>query len=166
MAKAKSSSGRENGKTAGPISTAMTEFFTKEEWPFMPIEAEPILRLPFRGDNGQWLCYAQAREEQEQFVFYSVCAASVPEDKRQAAAEFVTRANYGLIVGNFEMDYRDGELRYKTSIDVEDDRLSPALIRSLVYANVAMMDRYLPGIMAVLYGSATPEEAVAQVEVQ
>ena len=158
------SASTENGKAAGPISEAMIRFFTEEAWPFMPIESEPILRVPFRGEHGQWMCYAQAREEQQQFVFYSVCPASVPDDKRAPMAEFVTRANYGLIVGNFEMDYRDGELRYKTSVDVEGDELSNALLRSLVYANVAMMDQYLPGILAVLYGGTSPEEAIAQIE--
>jgi len=153
-----------NGRAAGPISEAMLKFFAEEKWPYMPLESEPILRIPFQGTNGQWLCYAQAREEQEQFVFYSVCPATVPDDRRPEVAEFITRANYGLIIGNFEMDYRDGEVRYKTSVDVEGDDLSPELLRSLVYANVAMMDHYLPGIMAVLYGGTSAAEAIEQVE--
>jgi hypothetical protein len=153
-----------NGRAAGPISEAMIRFFTEEKWPYMPLESEPILRVPFQGSNGQWLCYAQAREEQQQFVFYSVCPAMVPAELRPAMAEFVTRANYGLIIGNFELDYRDGELRYKTSLDVEGADLNSELLRSLVYANVAMMDHYLPGIMAVLYGNVSPEEAITQVE--
>ncbi len=69
-----------------------------------------------------------------------------------AIAEFITRANYGLVIGNFELDFSDGELRYKTAIDVEDDNLSFALIKQMVYANVIIMDKYLPGIMAVIEG--------------
>jgi hypothetical protein len=65
-------------------------------------------------------------------------------------AEYLTRANYGLILGNFGLDYTDCEIRYKTSIDVEGDHLAPALIRNLVYTNVTMMDQYLPGILAIL----------------
>ena len=153
-----------NGRAAGPISEVMLQFFADEKWQFMAVESEPILRIPFQGTNGQWMCYAQAREDQEQFVFYSVCPAVAPEERRGAVAEFLTRANYGLIIGNFEMDFHDGEVRYKTSLDVEGDTLSPALLRSLVYANVAMMDHYLPGVMAVLYGNVSPEEAIEQVE--
>ena len=77
---------------------------------------------------------------------------------------FLTRANYGLLIGNFEMDYNDGEVRYKTSIDVEGDRLSKALVKRLVYDNLAVMDRYLPGVLSVIYGGASPTEAIAQVE--
>ncbi|MDJ1171766.1 hypothetical protein PMG71_20260 [Roseofilum sp. BLCC_M154] len=33
-------------------------------------------------------------------------------------AEFLTKANYGMILGDFELDLTDGELRDKTSIGV------------------------------------------------
>jgi hypothetical protein len=79
-------------------------------------------------------------------------------------ADFLTRANYGLIVGNFEMDLNDGEVRYKTSIDVEGDELTPALLRNLAYTNVKTMDRYLPGLMSVMYGALTSEQAIHMVE--
>jgi hypothetical protein len=69
-----------------------------------------------------------------------------------------------MIIGNFEMDFEDGEIRYKTSIDVEGDSLSSALIKRLVYANVMMMDAYLPGIMSVIYGDVSPEDAITQIE--
>ena len=75
---------------------------------------------------------------------------NAPGERMAAVAEFITRANYGLIIGNFELDFSDGEIRYKTSLDVEGDRLSQALIKQLVYTNVLTMDQYLPGILAVL----------------
>jgi hypothetical protein len=125
---------------------------------------QPILQMGFQGENGNWLCYVEAREEFEQFAFYSVCPANAPEGRRQAAAEFLTRVNYGLVIGNFEMDLDDGEIRYKTSLDVGDTELNVPLVKNAVYMNVLMMDRYLPGIMAIIYGGVAPAEALAQVE--
>ena len=145
------------------LDTAIS-FFQEDGWPFQQLEGQPILQIGFHGDNGQWSCFAMAREEQAQFVFYSVCAARAPEAKRLALAEFLTRANYGLIIGNFELDWRDGEVRYKTSLDVEGDRLTPALVKQMAYANVVMMDRYLPGIMRVIYGDVAPAEAIAGID--
>ena len=57
------------------------------------------------------------------------------------------------------MDFDD-----KTSIDVEGDRLSEALIKHLVYSNVLIVDRYLPGIMTVIYGEMLPVEAIYEIE--
>lgn len=90
-------------------------------------------------------------------------ASKTLENKRQAIAEFLTRANSGMIVGNFELD-ADREIRYKTSVDVKGARLSSALIEQIVYANVAMMDKYLPEIMSVIYSEVSPVEAIAQIE--
>jgi len=69
-----------------------------------------------------------------------------------------------MIIGNFELDFADGEIRYKTSIDVKGDFLSFELIKQLVYANVTMMDEYLPGIISVIDGDVLPKDAIAQIE--
>ncbi len=79
-------------------------------------------------------------------------------------AESLTRINYGLILGNFEMDYADGEVRFKTSMDVEDSELTPELIKPVVFANLGMMDRYWPTLTALVEGRLEPQAALALVE--
>lgn len=148
----------------GEIFEAVQKFFTDDEWYFMQLGNQPILQMHFQGKNAKWACYAQVNEEQHLFFFYSVCPVNAPEDKREILAEFLTRANYGLKIGNFELDFSDGEIRYKTSIDVENDRLSSAIISNLVYANMWTMDRYIPGIMAVIYANQTPVQAISDIE--
>ncbi len=151
-------------KNKGKIFEKMVNFFKEDDWEFIELEGEPILQMDFPGENGQLNCYAQAREAQQQFVFYSTCPIKAPEDKRLEIAEFLTRANCGMIVGNFELDFANGEIRYKVSAEVEDDNLSSALIGGLVYANVMMMDEYLPGIMSVINSNVSPADAIAQIE--
>jgi hypothetical protein len=76
----------------------------------------------------------------------------------------VCRANYGMIVGNFEIDLDDGEVRYKTSVDVEGVTATRQLIQNLVAPNVITMDRYLPGLLSVAFGGKHPAEAIAEIE--
>lgn len=146
------------------ILNTLVAFFEEIDWDFQWLDGMSALTMSFSGHNGNWLCYAQAREPQQQFVFYSVSPVNVPPAKRATVAEFITRANYGMIIGNFELDYDDGEVRYKTSIDVEGADLEPPLIRQMVYANLIIFDRYLPGLMSVIYGGVSPVMAVQQVE--
>jgi hypothetical protein len=150
----------------GDIFDTMVEFFQQDNWNFEQVADQPILKMGVSGKNGKWVAYAQSREEQDQFVFYSVCQMNTPEERRRPVAELLTRINYGLVDGNFELDFRDGEVRYKTSIDVENDRLSTALVRNLVVLNLQMMDRCLPSIMAVMFGGVAPEIAAQQVDTQ
>ncbi|MBE9031492.1 YbjN domain-containing protein [filamentous cyanobacterium LEGE 11480] len=152
------------------LLTALTNFLDSEDWPYAKLPANAdndpttTLRLSFRGDNGQWPCYAKLNQQQQTLCFYSIAPIPAQPDQQPATAEFITRANYGMILGNFELDYSDGEIRYKTSIDVEGDNLTPALIQNLVYTNVMTMDQYLPGLLAVLEQNATPQQAIALVE--
>ena len=146
----------------GAIHDAANAFFVSDEWPVRALE-DGTLSTGFAGQNGKWSCFGRCREEQEQFAFYSICPVIPHEDRRGACAEFLTRANYGMILGNFEMDFSDGEIRYKTSIDVENTSLTSELLHPLVYANVTMMDRYLPGIMKVCSG-ADPAAAIKEIE--
>jgi hypothetical protein len=148
----------------GRILDAMESFFKKDDWPYTKLEDRPIHRTGFNGKNGQWTCFSQERTDQEQLVFYSVLPIKVPEDKRFTIAEFITRANYGMVIGNFELDFSDGEIRYKTSIDVEGEELTEGMIHHLVYANVYTMDRYFPGFMKILYSGTLPEDAIKEVE--
>ena len=53
---------------------------------------------------------------------------------------------------------------YKTSIDLEDVQLTTELFKPLAYANVTMMDQYLPGIMSIIYSEVSPAEMIDQIE--
>jgi hypothetical protein len=121
--------------------------------------------MAFSGDAGKWNCFAQAREEQDQMVFYSVLPFQVPEEYRQEIALFLTRANYGMILGNFELDLSDGEVRYKTATDFEgNSEIEPAMIKPHIYANVMTMDRYYGAIQAVAAGEKDAASAILDVE--
>ena len=148
----------------GRILDAVGRFLEEDDWPISPIEGKTVYKTGFEGKNGQFTCYAQERAEQEQLVFYSIFPVRAPENKQAEVAEFITRANYGMIIGNFEEDYTDGEIRYKTSIDVEDVETLDPLIRHIIYANVLTMDKYFPGLMRVLYAGVSPVDAIDEVE--
>jgi hypothetical protein len=145
------------------IFEAVFEYFQSESWKFAQIPDQPILRMGFSGQNGNWTCYAQTREEEEQFIFYSVLPNNAPEAKRAAISEFITRANYNLVVGNFEMDFSDGEIRYKTSMNLSNVEVSHPLLHGVIVPNIFTTERFFPGVMAVLFANASPEDAIIQV---
>ncbi len=142
----------------------VTDFLKAEDWPYRQVGDRTILQTAFQGENGAWLCYANCRSEFGQMLFYSVAPQRVPEEARPAVAEYLMRANWGLMIGNFEMDYHDGEVRCKTSLQLENTVLTVDLLRPLVFDNVVVMDKYLPGLLEVMAGTTTPADAIAAVE--
>lgn len=137
----------------GTIFNGLKKVFVEYRWPFSEVPGMPVLLSELSGPLGSWTFYAQIVEEQELIVFYSVCPLTVPENRRPEVAAFLTRANYGLALGNFELDFGDGEIRYKTVLDAEGRYISPALVKRLVKANGLAMETYLPGIGAVVAGT-------------
>ena len=157
--------GYESGsETIGPIFNQVKAFFDQDGWPYEQLEDQAILRLEYEGENGKWRCYAHVIEERQRFVFLSSLANYVPKLMKLEASEYLTRANFGMEVGNFEMDFSDGTVRYRTSVDVEGGELTPVMIKNLVYVNIAVMDQYLPGLRKVVKDGMEPEKAIEEVE--
>ncbi|MBN1260177.1 MAG: YbjN domain-containing protein [Anaerolineae bacterium] len=144
--------------------TTLGDYLEEDGWFPQRMGDRFIYRMGFNGKNGRVDCFAQIRIELEQFLFYVVASVKVPDAQRAAVAEFLTRANYGLRIGNFEMDFSDGDVRYKSSLDFEGTELLPTLIKNAIYPAVQTMDRYLPGLMAVIYAGKSPEETIVEIE--
>ena len=146
------------------IYDVMSEFFRDQEFTVRPVGDDPILVMNVRGEHSEWRCYAEAHEEYNRFRFFSVLQVFVPEEKRAVMAEFLTRANYGLPIGAFEMDYRDGEIRFRTSTDLTELRPTKIHIQNTVFPNLMMVDLYYQGIMSIVYSDTTPAQAIAEIE--
>lgn len=71
----------------------------------------------------------------------------------------MTHANYGIFLGNFEMDLNDGEVRFKSSCQLNDSELTAEMVKRTVAVTVTMADRFFPGLMAVVYGGKDPKVA-------
>lgn len=139
-------------------------FIKKREWRFTSIEDEPRVIISISGFNGTFQCIADARENEEQFIFFSICSVNVPDDKKLLMCELLTRLNYGSFLGNFEMDYEDGEVRYKTSICCNSLELTDNILEHIIMINIVMMDTALTGIMKLIYGDITAKEAYDIIE--
>ncbi|RLA31395.1 MAG: hypothetical protein DRR15_13310 [Gammaproteobacteria bacterium] len=153
-------------QSEGQLYPALKEFFIQDEWEFDESEfnGNPVISARVSGDVGEWEFLVIAMEEKSLVLFYSILDENVPMDRRQAIADFITRANYDLWVGNFEQDMRDGEVRYKTSIVTEGGNLSADVINSAVYANIETMNEYFSGIQGVATKYKIAAHAIAGIE--
>jgi hypothetical protein len=143
------------------IADAVAAYLAARDWP-SEVGDDGTAVLAGGGEAGEWPVVFTPLEDAQQLLVHSVIQEAVPRDRLDATARYLTRANFGLVLGNFELDLDDGEVRYKTSIDVEDDAISDALIDHLVAASITVTDRYLPGLRAVI-GGADPDATAAAI---
>lgn len=147
-----------------PMLAIAVGAFEERDMEWQDTSDDEVIRADVAGENGAWACFVVAREKDSRCTVYSQAPWETPEEQRNAMAELLTRINFGLPLGNFEMDYADGEIRFKTSIDVSGAHLSGELFDDLYEPNIATMDIYLPALEAVRDGRMTPEAAVEMVE--
>lgn len=79
-------------------------------------------------------------------------------------AEFICRINYGLKNGNFEMNFRNGELIYKSFVNCRGQIPSQHVICDSIGVPAAMMRKYAPGIIDILYRGRCAEFAAEDCE--
>lgn len=101
------------------------------------------------------------------FIVYAISPIGVDADDENSMtemAEFVCRANYGLRRGNFELDMRDGEIRYKCHVDCKGIIPTNEMVANNIITPIAMFDRYGDGIVDIIFGNVPAKEAVERCE--
>lgn len=79
-------------------------------------------------------------------------------------AEFISRANYGMHNGNFELDFKDGEIRYKSYVNCEGILPTQEMISASICCPATMLSVYSDGMIRALFTDMTAAEAVKRCE--
>ena len=108
----------------------------------------------FLGEVGTYRVIATVDPDDALFQVLGCSPVRVPVGGRPSIAETITRANYGLKMGKFEMDVDDGELRFQVSQVLTEGTLDDVVIDRLMGLTMAMLDRYLSSISSMLCGVA------------
>jgi len=75
--------------------------------------------MVFTSEDLEWYTIINCNQITDAICVYSEFDRKAPAHRIAAVAEYITRANWGLSVGNWEIDLNDGETRFKTSLDAE-----------------------------------------------
>lgn len=136
----------------------------RREWQFVTDEAlgvitltvdcGPLLQLPLR------VSVHDADFAIRMFVFVP---GHVRELRRGLAAEYLTRINYGLWSGNFDMDWSDGEVVFRAMLTpVSDDGASHVLELLIDYA-LDVVRKFAGGLLRVDQGES-PVAVIRDIE--
>jgi hypothetical protein len=156
-----------NDVTEETLQDTVTQFLAEVEfahdepisWENEKGGQEFIINAKTTLENGLFLVCIQGDETRRYLSFYCSWDVHIPPRKRQEVAEMVTRLNYGLCLGNFEMDYYDGEVRFKSTLAYEGIPLNFANMRAHFYVVLGTMNRWVPWIESVIINEHGPEEA-------
>lgn len=98
------------------------------------------------------------------YTVYTILNNRADDHNISKVSEFLHRANFGLKNGNFEIDYEDGEIRYKVSViygDIPDE----ILFESIGIGPI-LIEKYAKGILKVMLETDTPENCIIECEAE
>ena len=125
------------------IASAIRSFLTEDDWHFRFDEEDATYRMKLGLESDLDHVDIYIRVYDESFTVSAVSPIKVKKDpaKRREMAEFVCRANYGLMCGGFQYDIRDGEILYKVYVSCHDIVPSQEMVRHSLYIPAMMFDK-------------------------
>lgn len=95
---------------------------------------------------------------EDTLIVLAQCAPRVDEKQRIHAAEYLTRVNYELYLGHFQLDLDTGDIMYRISQSLGDDELPKDIIGKSLWMPLAMFKKYEDGLNSITSRIATPED--------
>lgn len=137
--------------------------YNKEELNFEVDKKNNVIRFSMDSDIASQLRFIFRIVNELTVMFKTLLPFNIPEKYRQQVSEYITRVNYEMLMGNFEMDFSDGEFSYKISLAFEEEHgIADDVILRLTYIGFNMMDIYAKGVFAIIHGGKTAIEAFEQ----
>lgn len=103
-----------------------------------------VVQVAAAGKVGKWISNIQPIEEERLLVINSILGIQVPEEKRAAIALLLTKLNYVVKVGAFQMNPENGEVAFRTThfIFEGDDEAAEELVGKLTLMSFSVIDTY------------------------
>lgn len=134
-------------------------------WEPASTETDGVLRVDFSTDGTPIIdALADVRIDSERFVYYLNFRDRAPAKHRVETMEFVTRANFDLVIGNFELNLDDGAVRLKSSVDFTGVVLSEKLVTNAIQSAMDVVEVYADALVTVMRGEATAVQAIKATE--
>jgi hypothetical protein len=151
--------------TSTTLYQSVATYLDEAETPYRGDPEGGVMLVDMTSEVGSWKMHLQITENEDVrlVVIHSELPAQIPEDNRLKVAELLTRINYDLVVGNFELGMEDGVVLFKTTLDLCDGQLTKTMFERMYDLNGHMFSRDFAKILSVGF-SGVGEGGVAEEE--
>ncbi|MES2734070.1 MAG: YbjN domain-containing protein [Bacteroidota bacterium] len=128
-----------------------------------PMDSYTLVICPLPNDaHFSGVLFAMSSTAQR-LIMYVAYRAKASQKRWEAMSELITRINFGLLGGCFEMDSEQGEVRYRDGLLLITPKVEIKLLKALVATTLRDAMTYHPVIESVAAGHS-PTQAIADVE--
>lgn len=148
------------------IANSIKVYLEAQDWTFDFDEIGGIFRVEADLACKLGVAMVVYQVMENSFLAYTTIPDEAPAEMKPLVAEYLHRANYGLPRGNFEFDYDDGSVHFKTFFDCPDDTVSAKQLEESMAIGLTVFERYGDGLHELLNGGSLARRLVMQAEEQ
>ena len=119
-----------------------------------------MIKFNIRGENLPMDFVFRFLPERSIVTLFSFIPFNVSEDKRQVVAIALAYANYGLIDGCFDMDFSDGEIKFRLASCYSESLFSEALFKFMFCATFMTVRKYNDRLLMLAKGMIDLEKFI------
>ena len=149
------------------VAAEIRNFLIADDWNFDFDEEKGIFRFGVNVNSKLKHVNYFVPVHRDSYTVYAISPIGADSDDPSAIREmaaFLSRANYGLRIGNFELDCNDGEIRFKVFTSCDDIIPSREMVKTSIVIPAMMFERYAPGILSVIFTGESAEDAIKKCE--
>ncbi len=142
----------------------LRDWLGKNDWNFDEADDGTYLRTGVQGANARFRIVLGVRGGGPSFLCFALYDFTVPAPRRPLCADLINRINYEALLGNFEMDVDDGELRFRVTFPLDEAEISDAQIERAIVVASMMADRNYPAFLGLIHAGLDPKAALESID--
>jgi len=140
------------------------DYLDRKEYNYKPDDENNIIKTGMSLDGKLSSTSIHIVCGDEHVVVFAYIQPDADEKSRASVMEYLTRVNSNLKNGGFDLDLDDGEICFKQYLCcIDRTSLSDDLIDLTIAAPCYLYEYYGDGLLAVMFGMKTPEEALDEI---
>ncbi len=137
------------------LTQRVKEYLDFRNWPFEVVGSAIAFNFSLKSMIPKLQVILMIGDEQIDAVV--VCPIKASPGAYMDVVEFITRANYGWDLGDFEFDYSNGRVRYHYALACQDDVPGILDLERTITIGIQMFQRFGDGLAKNLMGGGNPE---------
>ncbi len=115
-----------------------------------------LFRILINGNNASWKMGILIDERLQTIMIKSMYPFTVDDTKKHKIAELIIRINQNILLGNFDMNYEEGAIVFKTAHFCDYTEISQDTLARLFFTQFHTVDNMFRSFAEVNFGNGEP----------
>lgn len=123
-----------------------------------------VIETGARGDDLAMDITIRVDADRQLVVLHSPMPFTVPENMRKQMAVAVSRANHGMVDGDFDYDYESGKIYFRLTTSFRDSLISKEVFEYVIGVSCSTIDDYNDKFLAVVKKEMTIDQILNYID--